>query len=346
MTLRALVVGLGSIGQRHARNLRTILGDELVLSALRSRRSSPVVSDQLSSIAGNPESDCDGGVFVELAAALAARPDVVIVSNPTSLHLEVASAAVLAGAAVFVEKPIAADLRGIDDLGRLVAERDAVLAVGCQLRFHPALLRLRELLGTGVLGPLVAVHAEQAEYLPSFHPYEDYRLSYAARRELGGGVVLTQIHEIDYLTWIFGIPSSVYAVGGHLSSLEIDVEDVASALFAHDFGGRPLPVHLHLDYLQRPSRRTCRVTGEAGTIDVDLRSPSLRWTDADGETVVLDAYPEFARADMFLAEMRHFLAAVRGEHPVAVDLADGVAALRVAIAVRDSIRSGAPQPLR
>jgi predicted dehydrogenase len=340
MNVRALVVGLGSIGQRHARNLRSILGDDLTLFALRSRRGGCIVTDQLVSADGDPEADCDGGIFTDLDQALASGPDIVVVSNPTSLHAEIVDAAVRAGAAVFVEKPLSHALRGINELAQLVADRNAIVSIGFQFRYHPALLSMQALLDDRVLGRLISVHAVQAEYLPLFHPYEDYRRSYAARADLGGGVVLTQIHEIDYVHWLFGMPSSVFAVGGRVSELEIDVEDTASALLAYKLDGKALAVHLHLDYLQRPSTRSCTVIGENGVIAVDLRQPSLTWSDAKGKVVREERYPGFERNQMFLDEMRHFLAAARREEPVEVDLAHGIDTLRIALAIRRSLSSG------
>jgi predicted dehydrogenase len=189
------------------------------------------------------------------------------------------------------------------------------------------------------------VQIEQAEYLPSFHPYEDYRTSYAARRDLGGGVIVTQIHELDYLQWIFGVPSRVFAVGGRLGSLDIDVEDTASALFEVTLAGSPLPVHVHLDYLQRPPRRSCRVIGEGGDIDIDLREPRLRWTDNDGNVVEEDHFPDHERSRMFMDEMRSFLGAARHEHPPEVDLAQAIATQRMAEAFRVSLESGSLQTL-
>ena len=338
--MKALVVGLGAIGQRHARNLRTLLGDDLELSALRSRRDGRVVTDGLAIGAGHPEDDCNAGVFTDLGAALAARPDIVLVCNPTGMHLPVAFAAVQSGASVFLEKPLSDDLNGVPELEAAAAERGAVVAVGCQLRFHPALTRLKELLDKEVLGRLIAVLVEEGEYLPGWHPYEDYHQSYAARRELGGGVVLTQIHELDYVHWLFGLPQRVFAVGGTLGSLGIEVEDTASALFQHEVDGRHLPVHVHLDYLQRPPRRTCRVVGEEGCVTIDLRAPSLVWTDGAGEIVERDRFAGFDRAQMFVAELADFLACVREQRRPEVDLAHAAATLRLALAVRTSLENG------
>lgn len=346
VTVHALVVGLGSIGQRHARNLRTLLGDELVLSALRSRPSGFVVTDQLDRSEQRPDADCDGGVFFDLDEALAGRPDIVVVSTPTSLHLRFVEAAVLAGSAVFVEKPISHDMDGVAELANLIVDRGATVAVGCQLRFHPSLIDLERLVRQGVPGQLITVDVEQAEYLPSYHPYEDYRSSYAARRDLGGGVLLTQIHELDYLQWLFGVPTRVFAMGGRIGNLEIDVEDSVSALLAQDFQGHPLAVRLHLDYLQRPPRRTCRVVGEDASIHVDLRNPSTTVTDNAGNIVQHDEYPEFSRSELFLKEMSEFLAAARGERSVTVDFAHAVDTLRTASAIRTSMETGQAQDLR
>ena len=345
MRRRVLIVGLGSIGRRHAENLRTLLGSDLSLSALRSRRQVTSTKSEPSPLVIDPKSQFDGEVFYDLDEALAARPEIVIVANPTSLHLAIASAAVKAGAAVFIEKPISNELCDLPEFNALVEERNATVGIGCQFRFHPALIDLKTRLDDGVLGQLICVDTEQGEYLPLYHPDEDYRESYAARSDLGGGVILTQIHEIDYLQWLFGVPQAVYAVGGRIGNLEIDVEDSADALFRYQRDDRTLAVHLHVDYLQRQPRRRCRVTGENGIIEVDLLAPSLVWRDALGEPQAREDYPWFTRSWMFLEEMRHFLDAVDGRRPVEVDVVHATTTLRMAIAMHESMETALPQYL-
>ena len=165
------------------------------------------------------------------------------------------------------------------------------------------------------------------------------------RSDLGGGVILTQIHEIDYLQWLFGVPEAVYAVGGRIGNLEIDVEDSADALFRYQRDGRTLAVHLHVDYLQRQPRRRCRVTGENGVVEVDLLAPSLLWRNALGEVQAHEDYQWFTRSWMFLEEMRHFLEAVDGRRPVEVDVAHATATLRIASAMHESMSTALPQYL-
>lgn len=345
MTVRAVMIGLGAIGQRHARNLRALLGDDLELAAVRSKRGGKVITDDLTIGDGSPEDDFNGGIYTDLKSALDTRPDLVFVCTPSNMHVEAAIRAVECGAAVFIEKPLSSDMTGVEKLLESARNRNAVVAIGCQLRFHPALRRLRALVESGAIGQILAVHVEQGEYLPSFHPYEDYRESYAARSDLGGGVIVTQIHEIDYLYWLFGMPTRVFAVGGKLGELEIDVEDSVSALFEYSRDERQVAVHVHLDYLQRPPRRTCRIVGTAGVLDLDLRAPLLQHFNANGQIVEENRFPEHDRTRMFRSELTSFLEAARGEHPPEVDLVQAIEALKMAEAMKLSLETKQVHPI-
>ena len=188
-----------------------------------------------------------------LEAGLSEKPDVTFVCNPSSLHVPVALAALGAGSHVFVEKPLSNSMNNVDAL-IAEAERTGLVAyLGSQFRFHPAVKDLQRSLEAGGIGRVLAVRAVVGEYLPNFHRYEDYRSMYAARRDLGGGVVLTQIHELDYLSLLFGTPRRVFAIGGHLSKLEVDVEDVVAVLLDCGTSERPLPISVQMDYVQRPT---------------------------------------------------------------------------------------------
>jgi predicted dehydrogenase len=159
---------------------------------------------------------------------------------------------------------------------------------------------------------------------------------------MGGGVVLTLIHEIDYLAWVFGMPRRLFALGGHLSTLDVDVDDVASILAACTSDRGVLPVHLQMDYLRRPPRRTCSVLGENGSLDLDLRQNCLTIDDGNGQVKTLFNDADFDRNQLFLAELADFLVACATRSRPRVPLADGVAALRIALGVHESIRTGLP----
>lgn len=344
--MKILVVGLGGIGQRHLRNLRTLLGPEAELSAFRVRGFNHTLTDQLDIEPGTEVAAKYGiRVFETLEDAVAVRPDAAFVCNPTSLHVPVAMGLAQAGCHLFIEKPLSHSLEGVEELLAVVKAKGLVSMVGFQLRFHPLLGKLREWVEGHRMGRIIAVRAEVGEYLPGWHQYEDYRQMYASRSDLGGGVILSQIHEIDYLGWLFGWPSRVFAVGGHLSSLEVDVEDTASLLMETCVDGRTIPIHLHLDYLQRPPNRTCQVIGDAGKAVMDLRASTATLYGVDGDVAESVSFPDFPRNQLFLDEESYFLQCISKQERSFIPAGEGLCSLRVALAAKASILSGQPVDL-
>jgi predicted dehydrogenase len=339
--MRFLVAGLGGIGQRHVRNLRALVGPDAEILAYRVRGDSPTLTDSLAVEPGD-SIDLKYGlkVFADLDAALDKGPDAVLICNPSSLHLPVALKAARAGSALFIEKPLSSTSEGTDELIDLVETHHLVGLVGYQMRFHPSLLRVHALLEAGAIGRVVAARIEVGEYLPDWHTYEDYRQMYAARADLGGGVILSQIHELDYVYWLFGMPTRVFALGGHLTRLEVDVEDTASILLECFVDGRAVPVHVHQDYIQRPPSRTCEVIGDAGKILVDLRQLTVTAYDAEGNITESSSNPGFERNQLFLEEMRHFLACLEGRETPRVSIRDGARSLMIALGAKRSIETG------
>ncbi len=335
--MKIVFVGLGGIGQRHLRNLCQLLGSQLDVHAFRSRRLTQVVSDKLDIVPDeNIETKYGITVHDTWQQALEVVPDVVMICNPSSLHMEYALASARAGIPVFVEKPLSHEWDRVAELLAVADDRRLVGFVGYQLRFHPCVKRLQELLASGSIGRLVAVRMQVGEYLPGWHKYEDYRTMYAARRGLGGGVILSQIHELDILYSVLGVADNIHTVGGHLTKLELDVEDTASSLMAFVNEGRTIPAHLHQDYIQRPPRRAYEFIGDEGKIEVDMLATTLTWFDREGAAAERLSLPDFQRNELFLAQMRHMLACLRGEATPLVSLRDGAQSLRMAIA---SLRS-------
>lgn len=339
--MKILFCGLGGIGQRHLRNLRQVLGDELEVHAYRVRGQRLKLRDNLTVDEGaDLERDYRIVVHHTLAEALAQTPAAVFICNPNALHVPVALDCVRAGVPVFMEKPLASELTGIDQLLAEVAQRGLPFHVGYNFRFHPGLQRLKALLEGGFFGRLLSVRAQIGEYLPNWHRYEDYRQMYAARADQGGGVILSQIHEMDLICWFFGLPRSIVTHGGQLSHLQIDVEDSASSLMRSDSPAGSFPILLHQDFLQRPPVRCFTIVGDTGYAEIDLLANRLRIHGAEGELQEADDFPGFVRNDMFLAQTRHFLACLSGSAMPAVDLHEAVQSLRLALAARRSLNEG------
>ncbi|MCB2213797.1 Gfo/Idh/MocA family oxidoreductase [bacterium] len=324
--MKFLIAGLGSIGRRHLRNL-VALGERDIL-LYRTHKSTL------------PDEELDGfPVVIDLEAALAHKPDAVIVANPTALHLDVAIPAAMAGCHLLLEKPVAGELNSrVKTLQKVVAGSGVKTLVGFQFRFHPILRKIRDLIQTEQLGRPLSFRAHWGEYLPDWHPWEDYRQGYAARADLGGGVVNTLSHPLDYVRWLFGEVASVTALTGHISDLGLDVEDTAEIALGFTSG---LIGSVHLDYVQRPPSHWLTINFEKGQV---------RWDNATGQAKVyavnlgewetLSPPGDFERNQLFLEEIRHFIALIRGGVDSRCSLGDGVRALQMTEAVHQSVREG------
>jgi len=334
--MKFLIAGLGSIGRRHFRNLIALGEKDIVL--LRTRKAT-LPDDEL---AGYP-------VETDIHEALKKhKPDAVFVANPTALHLDVAIPAAEAGCAILLEKPISDSLDRLDILQQAAQKSGSKILVGFQFRYHPTLNKARELIQSNTIGKVLTVHAHWGEYLPQWHPWEDYRQSYAARADLGGGVIRTLTHPLDYLRYLIGDVESLWSFNGHVSPLELDVEDVAEIGLKFSNGAIG---GVHLNYVQRPPRHTLEIVGTQGT---------LRWDNADG-ILQLQKFPApfasysdpppapvietfsppdgFERNQLFVSQTRHFIETARGESEPVCRLEDGIMALRLALAAYKSQES-------
>jgi predicted dehydrogenase len=226
----------------------------------------------------------------------------------------------------------------IDDLKAALERGGGRVLVGYQFRHHPALRQIADFLAEEAIGRPLSVRAHWGEYLPDWHPWEDYRKSYSARKDLGGGVILTLSHTLDYLRWMFGEVDSLWAFVGKLSDLEIEVEDTAEIGLRFSSG---LIGSLHLNYNQHPPAHHIQVVGTQGTIQWEnpdeivriYRAGSKEWED------VYSAHG-FKRNDMFLAQMHHFREVVRGTAEPICTLEDGIHALELSLAALQSAESG------
>jgi predicted dehydrogenase len=322
--MKFLIAGFGSIGRRHFRNLKALGQNDILFYR--------------SGLSQLDDAELAGYVVeTNLAAALAHKPDAVIVANPTALHLKVAIPAARAGCHILLEKPISHSLDGVADLRAAAKASGSRILVGFQLRFHPTLQQAAQLLADGSLGRPLSARAHWGEYLPDWHPYEDYRSGYSARADLGGGVVLTLSHPFDYLRWLLGEVNSVWASLARTGELEISVEEQAE--IGLTFAGGAL-ASVHLDYLQRPAAHSLEIVCSQGRLHWDAATGILRQINLDGAEKEYAPPAGFERNDLFLAQTRHFLDVVGGAEP-ACTLEDGQRALEIALAAHRSNETGA-----
>lgn len=336
--MKVLFVGLGSIGQRHLRNLCGIVPvEELDIYAYRRRGLQRILDARQNVVSEDGLEDKYGITVVDsLDDAFAIGMDAVFICNPTSMHLEVLRQACDHSCAIFEEKPLSHTMQGVDEVLAEIRNKKLITYIGFQNRLHPCLQELRRAIDEGDIGEIACVDAELGENITTCHPYEDYRGTYACSSQLGGGVLLSQIHELDYLIWLFGMPLSVYASGGKLSDFDLDVEDCIDIVMTCERGAKRIPVHVHEDFIQSPPVRRCKVVGTDGKIEVDLLSSTLRRWDSLGSLIQELSY-DFERNDMFVAEMNEFVAALREGRQTNLPIAEGARSLRVALAAKESI---------
>ncbi len=324
--MKTLVAGAGSIGARHLRNLRSLSAGALaVADPDRERRE----------LLGRETS---AAAFATLEEGLAWKPELVVVATPSHLHVAQATAAARAGCHLFIEKPLGHSAEGLAELAREVESRGLVTLVGCNMRFHPGPARIRQLIEDGDLGRLLFARLHAGSYLPGWRPEQDYRKSYSARAEMGGGVLLDFIHEIDLARWYLGPVRDVMCVAARISELEIATDDVAALICRHAAGSLS---EIHLDYVQRSYERGCQVVGVEGSAFWDFRSGEVR-----AYTVRADRWQTWAQPEgwelnqMYLDELRHLLEAVAQRRPTTLPVEEAIGVMQIALAAAESSRSG------
>lgn len=341
--MKILMIGLGSIGQRHLRNIRSLYGNEVEIIAYRVRGLPRTFSNDLK-IRENVilEDEFNIKSYKLLEDALASKPDIAFITNITSAHMECAIKAIKAGCDIFLEKPISNNMDGVRELLESSEKYNKIVFVGFQNRYHICLLKLKEYLDAEAIGNIVAVHVEMGEQLTTMHTYEDYRETYMAQVNQGGGVILNQqIHELDYVQWLFGRPLNVYAVNGNTGSLNIDVEDYDSSLYLFHRNGYSFPVFIHANFFQKPPQRTCKVIGANGWITVDLLQPKIELY-RNGKEQMSFHFDDFQRNDMFIKELTSFMDSVRTRNIASIPLEEAIISMQMALASKKSGRIGQP----
>jgi len=285
---RILVCGSGSIGRRHIRNLKA-LGAEVSVWRARSQ------------LAAQLSTELEVPIHTDLERAIVGV-DAVVVATATDKHLSVAMAAAKAGKAIFLEKPVSHSLAGIAELRQQCEQR--VVEVGCQLRAHPLLRRLSEIISEGHEGPLYTFRCAVGQRLDTWRPGTDYKHSYSASVARGGGALFDLIHEIDLVHWLMGRAVIVSARLSTLSDLELQADDLANLIIATDRGAVG---QVQMDMLSPVYRRDLEVVLQKALYRWNDQTGLLIRMDAHGQTVVAQVPDGFERNTLFLNHMSHFL---------------------------------------
>lgn len=322
--MRLLIVGGGSVGKRHLRNFRA-LGVEAfgVVDPRADRRA---------------ELDAEPGVvatFETLDAALGGGFTAAVVCAPTAWHVPIGTACLDAGMHVLMEKPLSHTMDGVDAMLESAGTRGLTFMVGYTYRFWPPLQRLKVLLDEQRIGKLLFVHVAFSQYLPDWHPWEDYRTWFMSKREQGGGALLDESHTLDMVRWLVGEIDDVWCEIGNLSSLEMTADDYTQFVVRFANGVRGT---IHMDVFSRQPFRSLEFAGEAGNIRCDLNANEIT-VYLPGSQPGIERF-NCDRNEMFVDEARCFLDAIAGRTAPVVSGEDARRTLQVIMAGLASNRSG------
>jgi predicted dehydrogenase/spore coat polysaccharide biosynthesis protein SpsF (cytidylyltransferase family) len=294
---RAVVIGSGSIGQRHIRNLHDLGMTDIF--ALRTRQGASKDLDP----------DLEVKELSDWSELPGLKPDVAIVSNPTSLHLETIERCLPQVRGLFIEKPLAASLDGVAELLKQIKQRRIVSFVGYNLQFHPVVKALQKFLSDDAVGKPLLFQCQVGQWIEDWHPNEDYARAYFARKELGGGVLLTLIHEIHLAMELLGAAEKVTCILPSYETLSVDVEVVADLMIHHSSNAVS---QIHLDMIQRPAHRQGVISCERGWISYNFltNSVSAQTADQTGPVTIWND-PGYDANAPYLEEMATFLNCVR-----------------------------------
>ncbi len=321
MSKHLLIVGSGSVGKRHARNLAA-LGCRISCIDPREDRRAELAA----------ETPCVG-TFATLEEALAGNAlDGVVIGSPPSAHAAQTIATLAAGLPVLLEKPVSPDLTGARALLDAAAVAGVPVLLGYTWRWWPPLSRARQLLRQGAIGKVLHVQFQMSANLADWHPWERYQDFFMASSALGGGALLDESHWIDLALWMFDLPSRVFARVEKLSGLEIDTDDNVDMLWTYDDG---LRISIHLDIFGRPHEKFIRFSGDRGTLLWSADPNRIRWGNGTSGWEYSENFT-CDRNDMFVAVAKDFLQMLRGAAEAQCTLHDGLKVMRVIEAARSS----------
>ncbi len=319
--MKAFVIGYGSIGSRHIQNLSLLSNMEIIIQT--NRKSNKFLK----------KNNCK--IVKTLLEGIKECPDFAMISNETSFHLKTSKILAKYNIPFFIEKPLSHTLNGVDELLKIVKKKNLITLMGCPLRFHPCLMEIKLLLDKKAIGKILSIYSENGSFLPDWHPKEDYRKSYSANKNLGGGVLLTNIHEIDYLYWFFGKIYNVYGSVGKISNLEINVEDYASV---HLFFKNIL-AELHLDFFQIPKSRQLKIIGDKGIIDCNLVNCTLKlYSNKTSKWKIIVSKPSFDFNTIYIDELDHFIDCIKNKKNTINPITIGAEVLKTVFLIKKSAK--------
>lgn len=319
--MKFLLVGCGSIGVRHLRNLKVIMPD----SSFDVYDSDSKLVNLTSSIYSARPADHD--------SIDCTKYDLVLICTPPVSHVDLAIRALKAGSSVFIEKPLSSNFHGLEKLKSLAKAKELAIFVGYNFRFNKGVNALKRIIAEGDYGRVLHISAYFGQYLPDWRPYQNYKKNYTSRRDLGGGIILDGSHEIDYLAWLLGTPISVQSQFKNTDILATDTEAITDVLleFRDDILG-----YIHLDFVRREYKRRIEVLSENGILEWSMQEATLKTFNLSDKKWHVSSLGDSPN-DMYLLELRHVIECIKSNRTSEViGLENGISSFRLSSLIYES----------
>ncbi len=332
---KVLIIGLGSIGQRHLRNLN-LINKKIKFIAYRRKKNTPTLNNNLEpNYSLKIEDLYNIKNFNSLKSSFDQRPDLAFICTPSSFHIKETIECLKKNIHVFVEKPLGSSNKNLSDLKRLYTRKKnkVITMMGYQIKFNPLFKHLRKFLNKNK-DNIKKVEIFNGEHIDDFHKYEDYKISYAAKKSLGGGVLLTQIHEIDYFLDLFN-KYDVEILSSELkrkTNLKLDVEDTFDGNFLLKNKYTNIPVKMHLDYYTKPKKKFIKIFYKKKIIIADFANKKFIIKKNKKSKII---FFKFENNNPFKNEVKFFLKAIKKKRiSERFDLTNGIKTLEFVLQLK------------
>ena len=328
MIKRVLIVGYGSIGKRHARLARGLFPYAKII-ILRHKVSKKI------------EYQYADHCVTNLIDAIKFKPQIAVIANPASLHINIAYPLAKLGIHLLIEKPISNSAKDVLKLVNTCKSKKSILMVGYNLRFLKSLKKFREVLKKNIIGKILSIRCEVGSYFPSWRPDSDYKKSVSAIKKLGGGVLLELSHDIDYLVWLFGNVKWVSSTIHRQSDLKIDIEDTAHiTLCLSDVNkNSDIIANLNMDFYRHDATRSCKVIGKLGTLHWNAIDGTIKLFKKDAKQWKTIYKNKVHRDSTYISEWKHFINCIKNNKKPIVGGKDGLEVVKIIEAIKKSSKS-------
>jgi predicted dehydrogenase len=318
--MNVLVIGYGSIGKRHVDNLLKLRQIDQII----------VCSNHLDSFQNHPEKEKLKLVrsLEELSPMMSngRQFDFAIVANETYKHIETANVLANSGVHLFIEKPLSHSVKDAISLKKIAENKNIKIFIAYNFRFLRAIQYIKNQISSGVIGSLYFTGIEVGQYLPAWRPLSDYRESYSARKEQGGGATLDMSHEIDYMRYLFGDPVSWKIMKSKVSDLDINSEDIFKGIYRFSSG---FLCSVHTDYIRHNKKRGINIVGSGGTLECDFIKKYIKMQKNSGEISLIEDAHLFDVDESYKSELNHFIECIEKDKTPQITVDDGIEVLKL-----------------